>query len=221
MSNRLSMATHQSIESLHRSGHSNREIARLLSIDRGAVNKHVRQLRSESQAQKESGSAADQIQNRPNAPTGSEADLDAASVQSRPQAPTGSETPKQSSGDVQRADLSRPKSQCSEYREHIETKLAEGLSAVRIHQDLKIDYGFAGSYYSVRRFIQGLAKKTPLPFRRMETEPGQEAQIDFGTAAFVIGVDGKKRRPWMFRIVLSCSRKAYSEVVWRQTTDNS
>ncbi len=220
MSNRLSMATHQSIESLHRSGHSNREIARLLSIDRGAVNKHVRQLRSESQAQKESGSAADQIQNRPNAPTGSEADLDAASVQSRPQAPTGSETPKQSSGDVQRADLSRPKSQCSEYREHIETKLAEGLSAVRIHQDLKIDYGFAGSYYSVRRFIQGLAKKTPLPFRRMETEPGQEAQIDFGTAAFVIGVDGKKRRPWMFRIVLSCSRKAYSEVVWRQTTDN-
>ena len=54
----------------------------------------------------------------------------------------------------------------------------------------------------------------------METEPGQEAQIDFGTAAFVIGADGKKRRPWMFRIVLSCSRKAYSEVVWRQTTDN-
>ena len=105
MSNRLSMATHQSIESLHRSGHSNREIARLLSIDRGAVNKHVRQLRSESQAQKESGSAADQIQNRPNAPTGSEADLDAASVQSRPQAPTGSETPEQSPSDVERADL--------------------------------------------------------------------------------------------------------------------
>ncbi|MEZ6035627.1 MAG: DDE-type integrase/transposase/recombinase [Planctomycetaceae bacterium] len=36
----------------------------------------------------------------------------------------------------------------------------------------------------------------------------------------MIDADGKKRRPWMFRIVLSQSRKAYSEVVWRQTTDN-
>jgi transposase len=54
----------------------------------------------------------------------------------------------------------------------------------------------------------------------MEVEPGNEAQIDFGTAALVIDANGKKRRPWMFRIVLSQSRKAYSEVVWRQTTDN-
>ncbi|WP_419581582.1 IS21 family transposase [Stieleria magnilauensis] len=223
------MATHQSIENLHRSGHSNRKIARLLSIDRGAVNKHVRQIRAESQAQKESGSTGEGIQNRPQAPTGSEADLAPDSVQNRPQAPTGSEaldqddpaTPKPSSSDVEPADSTGSKSQCSEYQKHIETKLGDGLSAVRIHQDLKIEYGFEGSYYSVLRFIRKLAKKTPLPFRRMETEPGQEAQIDFGTAALVIDkVTGKKRRPWMFRIVLSCSRKAYSEVVWRQTTDN-
>lgn len=31
--------------------------------------------------------------------------------------------------------------------------------------------------------------------------------------------DGRKRRPWLFRIVLSHSRKAYSEVVWRQSTE--
>jgi Integrase core domain len=36
----------------------------------------------------------------------------------------------------------------------------------------------------------------------------------------LVGEDGKRRRPWLFRIVLSCSRKAYNEVVWRQTTDN-
>jgi hypothetical protein len=54
----------------------------------------------------------------------------------------------------------------------------------------------------------------------METLPGEEVQIDFGTGAPVITADGKKRRPWMLRVVLSCSRKAYSEVVWRQTTDN-
>ena len=33
-------------------------------------------------------------------------------------------------------------------------------------------------------------------------------------------INGKKRRPWMLRLALSCSRKAYSEVVYRQTTDN-
>jgi hypothetical protein len=68
--------------------------------------------------------------------------------------------------------------------------------------------------------VRKLESKVPLPFRRMETAAGEEAQIDFGTGAWVIGEDGKKRRPWMFRIVLSHSRKAYSEVVWRQTTDN-
>ncbi|MCA9035673.1 MAG: hypothetical protein KDA91_11115 [Planctomycetaceae bacterium] len=109
---------------------------------------------------------------------------------------------------------------CGDYGEFIEKKLAAGLSTVRIHQDLQIDSGISGSYHSVWRFIQNLGKKASLPFRRMETEPGQEAQIDFGTAAYVIGANGKKRHPWMFRIVLSCSRKAYSEVVRRQTTDN-
>jgi len=43
---------------------------------------------------------------------------------------------------------------------------------------------------------------------------------DFGVAAPVVMADGKKRRPWLFRVVLSCSRKAYSEVVWHQTSDN-
>ncbi|MFN5798625.1 MAG: hypothetical protein ACK46M_12625 [Planctomyces sp.] len=45
MPNQLSMASIQSIETLHRSGQSNREIARIPGIDRVAVNKHVRRLR--------------------------------------------------------------------------------------------------------------------------------------------------------------------------------
>lgn len=31
--------------------------------------------------------------------------------------------------------------------------------------------------------------------------------------------DGKRRWPWIFRIVLSHSRNAYSQAVWRQTAD--
>jgi len=65
-----------------------------------------------------------------------------------------------------------------------------------------------------------LRTTSPLPFRRMECEPGAEAQVDFGTAAPVLTPEGKRRRPHLFRIVLSHSRKAYSEAVFRQTTDD-
>ena len=57
MANRLTMATIQAILALHRSGHSNREIARLLGVHRETVAEYLR---------------AAEIQNRPNAPTGSD-----------------------------------------------------------------------------------------------------------------------------------------------------
>ena len=59
----------------------------------------------------------------------------------------------------------------------------------------------------------------PLPFRRMECAPGAEAQIDFGKGASIVTADGKRKRPHLFRLVLSHSRKGYSEVVPRQTTE--
>lgn len=184
------MAEIHSIEALHASGHSNREIARLLSIDRGTVNKYVARLAACQETEA--------AQNRPNAPAGSEGS-EQARIEPR------------KSGSA---------SQCEPYREQIQQKLEQGLSAKRIHQDLGSEHGATVSYYSVLRMVRKLESKVPLPFRRMETAPGEEAQIDFGTGAWVVGSDGKKRRPWMFRIVLSHSRKAYSEVVWRQTTDN-
>jgi Integrase core domain len=53
----------------------------------------------------------------------------------------------------------------------------------------------------------------------MECAPGEEAQVDFGTGAPIQAADGKRRRTHVFRIVLSHSRKGYSEAVYRQTTD--
>jgi len=120
-------------------------------------------------------------------------------------APTGSE-PSQSA--------------CEPYRELILAKLDLGLSAKRIHQDLVTEEHFAAGYHSVRRFVRRLRQGRPLPFRRLETPPGEEAQVDFGTAAPVIQPAGRRKRPWLFRVVLSYSRKAYSEAVYRQTTEN-
>jgi hypothetical protein len=93
-----------------------------------------------------------------------------------------------------------------------------GLSAQRIHQDLVAQQGFTGSYSRVRRFVRSLEATQELPFRRLECGPGEEAPVDFGTAAPVVSPDGKRRRRYVFRIVLSHSRKAYSEAVYRQTT---
>lgn len=111
-----------------------------------------------------------------------------------------------------------PDSLCEPWKEVIEAALCAGLSVQRIYQDLVSERQFAGSYYSVRRFALRLGKKLELPFRRMEVEPGAELQVDFGQGAWVVE-PGKRRRPHLFRAILSHSRKGYSEAVWRQTTE--
>jgi len=199
MANQLTMAEIDAILTLHTTGHSNREIAELLGVNRETVGKYVARAKA---------------QNRPNALTGTSGDgLAAGTVESPPNAfpaPSGSET----------SSVSGPPSECEPFRAQILAKSAQGFEAVRIRQDLAEEYGqSAPSYYSVRRFIARLNRKTPLPFRRMETEPGEEAQVDFGAGAAVRMADGKVRRPWIFRIVLSHSRKAYSEAVWQQSTE--
>lgn len=83
-----------------------------------------------------------------------------------------------------------------------------------------MEHDFAGKYHSVRRFVAKLNQSTPLPFRRIEVAAGEEAQVDFGTGAPIIDEHGRRRKTHVLRVVLSHSRKAYSEVVFRQTTEN-
>ncbi len=112
------------------------------------------------------------------------------------------------------------RSACTAFHEAIAAGIEQELTAQRIYQDLVSDYGFTGSYWSVNRYIKKLCKSSVLPFRRVEKTPGEEAQIDFGTGAPYIDADGKRRRTHVLRVVLSHSRKAYSEVVTKQTTEN-
>jgi transposase len=118
------------------------------------------------------------------------------------------------------AGSSGPKSRCEPFREIIIEKLEAGLTAQRIWQDLRYEHGFGASYSSVKRFVRRLRTASPLPFRRMEQGPGEEAQVDFGRGAPIVTGQGRRRYPHLFRIVLSFSRKAYSEVVYRQTTES-
>jgi len=113
-----------------------------------------------------------------------------------------------------------PVSDSEPWREIIEAKVQQGLAAQRIWQDLVEDHNFTSGYDSVKRFVRKLGASRPLPFRRMECPPGQEAQVDFGTGAPILGADGRRRKCHVFRAVLGYSRKGYSEAVFRQTTDD-
>jgi transposase len=112
------------------------------------------------------------------------------------------------------------KSICEKYDGVIREKLSDGLSAQRIYQDLCAESGFSGSYESVKRYARKLRSAAEIPFRRMEKLPGEECQIDYGKGAWITGEDGKRRRPHLFRMTLSYSRKAYSEVSFTQSTEN-
>ena len=113
------------------------------------------------------------------------------------------------------------KSWCGPFAETIGSKIEAGLSAQRIYQDLVEEKGFAGSYQSVGRFVRRLKQRQPQRVWRMEGEPGEEMQVDFGLGA-PIEQDGggKTRRSWVLRAVLSYSRKAYSAAVMRQDTES-
>ncbi len=128
----------------------------------------------------------------------------------------GAETPKSL---VMPAGISGPPSQCEPYRASIETGLAQGLSAQRIYQDLVSDQGYAGGYCAVKRYVRRLRTKAPERFQRVEREPGEEAQVDFGRGARLRDTAGRVQKTWVIRVVLSYSRKAYSEAVHRPTTE--
>jgi len=51
MANHLSMANLQAIAALHRSGHSNRHIARVLGVNRETVGKYVSELQNQPNPQ--------------------------------------------------------------------------------------------------------------------------------------------------------------------------
>jgi transposase len=212
MSNLLKVAMIDVIISLHRQGLSQRRIARELGVNRETVARYLRRAKiAPEPANAPSGSIADGVESKPaNAPPGSAAPDTAIERGVPPPGPA-----------PEGADQGRGRtSDCEPWRDIIQSKCDLGLSAQRIYQDLSTEHSFTGTYYSVRRFVRRLVPLHQLPFRRMECGPGDEAQVDFGKGAPIVGPDGKRRKTYLFRIVLSHSRKAHSEVVYRQTTDD-
>jgi transposase len=111
-------------------------------------------------------------------------------------------------------------SKCEPFRAAVEAKLESGLDAKRIYEDLKSEAAFEGSYASVQRFVKALRSANPKRVWRMEVEPGEEAQIDYGTMMLIEDEDGRLKRAQLLRVTLSFSRKSYSEATLRQDTES-
>lgn len=142
--------------------------------------------------------------------------LDRKTVRNHIRRWAGSKSPIMPAGNL--ASAGRP-SQCEPYHAAIAAGVANDLSGQRIFQDLRTEHGFTAAYDSVKRYLRRHFPDTAKRVWRVECEPGEEAQVDFGAGAPLIDEQGHRRRTHVFRIVLSYSRKAYSEAVLRQTTD--
>jgi transposase len=134
----------------------------------------------------------------------------AAKVPADLKAATGPEVPTDSAG----------RSSAEPFRPFIEAELAKGRTATAIFQDLVEHFGYTGSYDAVKRLVRKLRRTQPKISCRFETEPAQEAQVDYGQGALTRDPrTGKYRRPRLFVMTLSNSRHAFRKTVWKSSTE--
>jgi transposase len=91
------------------------------------------------------------------------------------------------------------------------------LEATRIHQDLQRDYGFTGSYNTVRRYVER-ARPRPKPRaeERFETAPGFQAQVDWSHEEPLRTPSGLELPLYCFHMVLGHSRDSFCQLTGSQ-----
>ena len=94
-------------------------------------------------------------------------------------------------------------SACEVHRGWICEQVQLGRNAQAIYQDL------------VERFVRTLRRRDPERFDVIESEPGEEAQVDLGLGAPTLYRTGKYRKPLLFVLTLKYSGKAFRKVVWK------
>jgi transposase len=103
------------------------------------------------------------------------------------------------------------------YEEQIKKWTQEGICWSTIHQTLVDQFGFKGSYSSVRRLAQKLRKNNPQVTCILDFAPGEAAQVDFGKGPIITDVfTGEVISTWIFVMTLCFSRHMYAELVTNQ-----
>jgi len=108
------------------------------------------------------------------------------------------------------------KSLLDPYIGNIEAWLSEDIAypGTWIYDRLS-NMGFRGSYEIVKRKVHDLkAERQKIAYMRFETEPGFQAQVDFGEFQ-VENADGSIKKLHLFSMILGYSRRIYGELIER------
>jgi transposase len=176
------------VQTLLAAGKAQREIERVLGVDRKTIRRIDREAKSPGVATGNNAVKA--------------AELAGTAEQNpppRPPAPKPVTTP----------------SACEIHREWIEGQVTLGRNAMSIYQDLTEQFGFNHHYNSVKRFVARLKAREPERFDVLDALPGEEAQVDFGQGAPTRLATGKYRKPYLFVMTLKYSGKSFRKVVWK------
>ncbi len=97
------------------------------------------------------------------------------------------------------------------YMDYIKERIAKyNLSAVRILEEIRRK-GYTGSYSTLKAYCRVQRKDRAIKaVIRYETEPGKQAQVDFGEFGHVL-IDGKNKKLYAFSYILGYSRFRYVE----------
>jgi transposase len=115
-----------------------------------------------------------------------------------------------------RAGIRKRKSLLDPYQDTIKTWLEEDMdyTATWIYDRLTA-MGFHGSYEIVKRTVASIkAERQKIAYMRFETEPGYQAQVDFGEFQ-LDNADGSIKKLYLFSMILGYSREIYGELIER------
>ena len=99
------------------------------------------------------------------------------------------------------------------------TRSGRLVGPISLSQWVLIASGYTGSVVQLRRAVSRLRPQIREPFLRLETFPGEQAQVDWAQFGHVM-VGRARRALSCFVMTLSYSRALYLEFFFDQTTEN-
>jgi transposase len=119
----------------------------------------------------------------------------------------------------QKAPLAKRESKLDSFKGEIIRLLERhDYSARQIFQQIK-EHGYHGRYTIVKDFVRQVRPKFKPAFLTLHFEPGQCAQVDWGSAG-TVPVGSTRRRLSFFLMVLAYSRKMYLEFTLAETLEH-
>lgn len=105
----------------------------------------------------------------------------------------------------------------SSYKDRIKTLLDSDISRLRIWEILKGEQGSIKSYIALCSYIRRQFPKHKESYVVQQTQPGEEAEVDFGYLGKVTTSGGVVKKIWGFVMVLAYARHAFYGIAFDQS----